>query len=99
MEEEKITQINENGKIILKVSNSTNVASIAGAIAHAVKTSSVVEIHTIGAGALNQATKGIARARGYVAQSGRDLIVRPGFGTTNIDGEDRTTIIQVCTLL
>jgi len=46
----------------------------------------------IGAGALNQAIKAIAIARGYVAPSGIDLICVPTFHDIEIDGEGRTAI-------
>ena len=53
---------------------------------------SVVEIQAIGAGALNQAIKSIAIARGYVAPSGKDLVCIPAFRDIEIDGLDRTAI-------
>ena len=53
---------------------------------------SVVEIQAIGAGALNQAIKSIAIARGYVAPSGKDLVCIPAFSDIVIDGEERTAI-------
>ncbi len=50
------------------------------------------EIQTIGAGALNQAIKAVAIARGFVAPSGIDLICIPAFTDIIIDGEERTAI-------
>ncbi|EJY55186.1 Stage V sporulation protein S [Alicyclobacillus hesperidum URH17-3-68] len=50
------------------------------------------EIQAIGAGALNQAVKAVAIARGFVAPSGVDLICIPAFTDIQIDGEDRTAI-------
>jgi stage V sporulation protein S len=46
----------------------------------------------IGAGAINQAVKAIAIARGFVAPSGMDLICIPAFTDIMIDGEERTAI-------
>jgi stage V sporulation protein S len=46
----------------------------------------------IGAGALNQAVKAIAIARGFVAPSGIDLVCIPAFTDIMIDGEERTAI-------
>ena len=65
------------GKImdVLKVSSKSKPNSFAGALANAFKTTQSVEIQAIGAGALNQAIKSIAIARGYVAPTGKDLIV------------------------
>ena len=51
-----------------------------------------VEVQAIGAGALNQAIKAIAIARGYVAPTGKDLICIPAFTYILIDGEERTAI-------
>ena len=51
-----------------------------------------VEIQAIGAGALNQAIKAIAIARGFVAPSGKNLICIPAFSDILIDGEERTAI-------
>src|SRR5438132_4761685 len=51
-----------------------------------------VEVQVVGAGALNQAIKAIAIARGYVAPSNIDLICVPTFADIEIDGESRTAI-------
>ncbi|MDQ0286332.1 stage V sporulation protein S [Desulfofundulus luciae] len=50
------------------------------------------EIQAIGAGALNQAVKAVAIARGFVAPHGMDLICIPAFTDIIIDGEERTAI-------
>lgn len=50
------------------------------------------EVQAVGAGALNQAVKAVAIARGFVAPSGMDLICIPAFTEINIDGEERTAI-------
>ena len=44
------------------------------------------------AGALNQAVKAIAIARGFVAPHGIDLVCVPAFADIEIDGEERTAI-------
>ncbi len=46
----------------------------------------------MGAGAVNQAVKAIAIARGYVAPNGIDLITIPAFAEIAIEGEERTAI-------
>lgn len=48
----------------LKVSSKSNPNSVAGALANVFREKGSVEIQAIGAGALNQAIKGIAIARG-----------------------------------
>jgi stage V sporulation protein S len=50
------------------------------------------EIQVIGAGALNQAVKAIAIARGFVAPSGLNLMFVPAFVDVLIGGEERTAI-------
>jgi hypothetical protein len=52
----------------------------------------VVEVQVVGAGALNQAIKAVAIARGYVASGGIDLVCVPTFADIEIDGERRTAI-------
>lgn len=77
---------------ILKVSSKSKPNSVAGALANAFKDRGMVEIQAIGAGALNQAIKSIAIARGYVAPTGRDLTCIPAFSDIVIEGEERTAI-------
>jgi stage V sporulation protein S len=52
----------------------------------------VVEVQVVGAGALNQAIKAVAIARGYVASTGIDVVCVPTFADIEIDGERRTAI-------
>lgn len=77
---------------ILKVSSKSNPNSVAGAMAGVLRESASVEIQAIGAGALNQAIKAIAIARGFVAPGGKDLICIPAFTEVEINGEERTAI-------
>ena len=76
----------------LKVSSKSSPASVAGAIAGLVKDGNPVRIQSIGAGAVNQAVKAIAIARGYLAPSGIDLFCVPSFIELEIGGEARTGI-------
>ena len=64
---------------VLKISSKSNPNSVAGAIAGMVKEANKAEMQAIGAGALNQAVKAIAIARGFVAPSGFDLVCIPRF--------------------
>lgn len=80
---------NEN---ILKISTKSNPNSIAGAIAGVVKEEGTAELHAIGAGAVNQAMKAIAIARGFVAPAGIDLICVPAFTEVRIDEDDKTAM-------
>lgn len=76
----------------LKVSSTSRPVSVAGALAGLVRESRSIEIQVVGAGALNQAIKAVAIARGYVASLGIDLSCRPAFTDITIDGESRTGI-------
>ena len=77
---------------VLKVSSRSNPNSVAGALAGVVRQMGSVEVQVIGAGALNQAIKAVAIARGYVAPSGIDLVCIPTFADVEIQGEGRTAI-------
>ena len=77
---------------ILKVSSKSNPSKVAGAIANVFRTDGIVEIQTIGAGSLNQAIKAISIARGFVAPSGKNLVVVPAFSDILIDGAEKTAI-------
>ena len=77
---------------VLKVSSKSNPNSVAGALANSFRDRGVVEIQAIGAGAINQAVKAVAIARGYVAPTGKDLICVPAFTDIVIDDQERTAI-------
>ena len=77
---------------ILKISTKSNPNSVAGAIAGLIKEKGRAEMQEIGAGALNQAIKAVAIARGFVAPSGVDLICIPAFTEVKIEDEERTGI-------
>ncbi len=77
---------------VLKVSSTSQPKSVAGAIAAIVRNDNGVEIQTIGAGAVNQAVKSVAIARGYVAPNGIDLVCVPAFSQLEVDGEIKTSI-------
>ncbi|MBQ8534177.1 MAG: stage V sporulation protein S [Bacilli bacterium] len=77
---------------ILKVSSKSNANSVAGALANVFRDKGIVEIQAVGAGALNQAIKAIAIARGFVAPNGKNLVCIPAFSDISIDGEERTAI-------
>ena len=76
----------------LKVSSKSNPNSVAGALVAVIREKGYAEMQAVGAGALNQAVKAVAIARGFVAPSGSDLICSPAFTDIVIAGEDRTAI-------
>jgi stage V sporulation protein S len=63
----------------LLVKGSTDVKGLGMAIHTSLLNGNPPVLRAIGAGAVNQALKGIIVARSYVAQRGLDLVVRPGF--------------------
>jgi len=77
---------------VLKVSSTSNPNAVAGAIAGVMRERGNAEIQAIGAGALNQAIKAVAIARGFVAPNGIDMICIPAFTDIEINGEERTAM-------
>ena len=77
---------------IIKVSSKSNPNSVAGALANSLRDKDTIEMQAIGAGALNQAIKAIAIARGFVAPSGKNLVCIPAFSNILIDNEEKTAI-------
>ena len=77
---------------VLRISTKSNPNSVAGAIAGLIKEKGKAEMQAIGAGALNQAIKAIAIARGFVAPSGVELICIPAFTEIKIEDDERTGI-------
>ena len=76
----------------LKVSSKSNPNSVAGALANVFRSNWSVEIQAVGAGALNQAIKAVAIARGFLAPSGKNIVCIPAFTDISIDGEEKTAI-------
>jgi stage V sporulation protein S len=77
---------------ILKVSAQSKPKAVAGALAAVLREKGAAELQAVGAGAVNQAVKAIAIARGFVAPNGIDLVAVPAFAEIDIDGEERTAI-------
>jgi len=77
---------------VLRVSANSTPKSVAGALAAVVREKGCAELQAVGAGAVNQAVKAIAIARGFVAPNGIDLVAIPGFAEIFIDNEQRTAI-------
>lgn len=73
---------------VLKVGAGSNPQSVASAVAHSIYETRFCKVRAVGAGAVNQAVKAIAIARGYTAPRGLDLYCIPGF--TSVESEDGT---------
>ena len=76
----------------LKISSKSSPASVAGAIAGMVKDGVAVEMQAVGAGAVHQAVKAGAIARGFLSPIGIEIACVPSFADIVIDGEYRTAI-------
>lgn len=78
---------------IIKVSSKSISQKVAGSIANSFREGDKkIEMQTVGAGAVNQAIKAIAIARGYVAPLGLNLICVPAFYDIIIDNKEKTAI-------
>lgn len=77
---------------LLRVSATSSPNALAGAIAGLIKENGKVEMQAIGAGAINQAVKAVAIARGFVAPTGIELSCMPAFIDIMINNEERTGI-------
>ncbi len=77
---------------ILKVSSKSNPNLVAGALAGVINEKKEAELQAVGAGAVNQAVKAIAIARGFVAPLGIELSCVPSFSEIEINQEVRTAI-------
>jgi stage V sporulation protein S len=76
----------------IKVSAGSRTSAVAGAIAGVIREHHRAEVQAIGAGAVNQAVKAIAIARGYLHEDGLDIICIPEFTTVDIEGKERTAL-------
>jgi len=86
-------QVEDN---ILRVSASSNPQAVASAIAHAIYENRQCKIRAVGAGAVNQAVKAIAIARGYTAPRGLDLSCIPGFASIEShDGQISAIVFSI----
>ena len=77
---------------IIKVSAKSRSTAVAGAIAGVMREHRYAEVQAIGAGAVNQAVKALAIARGYLARDNMDIIFTPFFTEVDIDGQERTAV-------
>ena len=77
---------------VIKVAARSRSTAVAGAIAGVVREKGRAEVQAIGAGAVNQALKAVAIARGYLELDGIDVICIPSFVEVEIDGQERTAL-------
>lgn len=82
----------EDGPDIIKVSAKSRSTAVAGAIAGVMREYAYAEVQAIGAGAVNQAVKALAIARGYLERDEIDIVFVPYFTEVDIDGQERTAV-------
>jgi stage V sporulation protein S len=83
---------NPQGAEVIKVSAKSRSTAVAGAIAGVIREHRRAEVQAIGAGAVNQAVKALAIARGYLSRDNIDIIFVPYFTEVDIDGQERTAV-------
>jgi stage V sporulation protein S len=77
---------------IIRVAAQSRSTAVAGAIAGVVRENGRAQVQAIGAGAVNQAVKAAAIARGFLALDGLDVVCIPSFVDVEIGGQERTAI-------
>ena len=77
---------------VIRVAAKSRSTAVAGAIAGVVREQGRAEVQAIGAGAVNQAVKAVAIARGFLALDGLDVVCIPSFTDVQIGGLERTAI-------
>ncbi len=77
---------------LIKVSARSRSTAVAGAIAGVIRQHHYAEVQAIGAGAVNQAVKALAIARGYLHRDEIDVVCTPYFTEVDIDGQERTAV-------
>lgn len=77
---------------VIKVSAKSRSTAVAGAIAAVMREHRYAEVQAIGAGAVNQAVKALAIARGYLEGDKIDIVCTPYFTEVDIEGQERTAV-------
>jgi stage V sporulation protein S len=81
-----------SGGVTLKVSAKSSPNAVAGALAAALRERDKVEVQAVGAGAINQAIKAVAIARGFLKGAQWDAVCSPSFIVVEIGESERTAI-------
>jgi stage V sporulation protein S len=76
----------------LKISSKSSPSAVAGAIAGMIKDGVPVEMQSVGAGAVNQAVKAMAIARGFLAPVGIEIVCIPSFADVMVEDRKITAI-------
>lgn len=76
----------------IRVSPTSGSTAVAGMIAGRMRESRYVELEAADAGAVNEAIKAVAIARGYLKLDGIDIVVVPSFVEVGIDERKRSSL-------
>jgi len=76
----------------LRVASGSDCKKVAGALVKYLQEGNKVSLLAMGAGAVNQAVKAVAVARGMAAPYGWNLSTIPGFVDEVVDGSPRTAM-------
>jgi stage V sporulation protein S len=79
--------------VVFRISSSSNVIKTSDAILKSIQEGKRLELQALGAGAVNQAVKSIAAARGKLASSAIDLFCAIGFKSVEMEVGHRTVMI------
>ena len=90
--EDEDSSFADDGPGLIKVSARSRSTAVAGAIAGVMRQHYHAEVQAIGAGAVNQAVKALAIARGYLERDEIDIVTTPYFTEVDIDGHERTAV-------
>jgi stage V sporulation protein S len=83
-----------NEEDVLRVSGGTSAHDLAAAVSHAIYDGKRPVLRAIGAGAVNQAVKGVAIAQSFVGSRGLILSIRPGFQEVKMADGTTTAIVM-----
>ena len=86
--EDEVGEYAEEKPDVIKVSARSRSTAVAGAIAGVMRQHHKAEVQAIGAGAVNQAVKALAIARGYLERDEIDIVSVPYFTEVDIDGQE-----------
>lgn len=81
----------ENLTNVFRVSADTDTKKLGGAIATGLKQKRDLRLSAVGAGAVNQAVKAVAIARGYLAVEALDVLIRPSFASS----DDNVSVVNM----
>lgn len=92
-EDDQLTARREGDDVVLLVKGVTSPHKLSGALLNLIREGNCRPIaRAIGAGAVNQATKGCAIARALAMKEGFDVSYQIEFTSVRIKGEDRSAI-------